>query len=106
MRHSFLLLTALFASAPALAKPHPAHISMAAARAKALSVAPHGRIKSAELEREHGRLVYSFDISVPGKAGVEEVQIGAVDGRLVSVRHESPAAERAESRADRAKRRR
>jgi uncharacterized membrane protein YkoI len=69
---------------------------MEVARAQALAAVPHGRIKSAELEREQGRLIYSFDIAVPGRAGFEEVQISAIDGSLISVRHESPADERAE----------
>jgi uncharacterized membrane protein YkoI len=70
---------------------------MQAARVRALAVVPRGRIRSAELEREHGRLIYSFDIQVPGRAGVEEVQISALTGRLISRRHESPAAERREA---------
>ena len=34
-------------------------------------------VKSAELEAEHGCLLYSFDIEVAGKTGVQEVQIDA-----------------------------
>ncbi|MEO7177963.1 MAG: PepSY domain-containing protein [Allosphingosinicella sp.] len=100
MRHSILaaVVTAALAASPLLAKPQGARITMAAARAKALKVVPQGRIKSAELEREHGRLIYSFDIAAPGKTGIEEVQISAVDGSLVSVEHESPAKERREAR--------
>jgi hypothetical protein len=30
------------------------------------------------LEREHGKLIYSFDIRVPGKPGIEEVQVSAI----------------------------
>jgi uncharacterized membrane protein YkoI len=89
----------LLAVQPLAAKPQP-RISMQAARARALQIVPHGRIRSAELETEHGLLIYSFDIVVPGRAGVEEVQIGALDGRLVSSKHESPAAERSERRSE------
>jgi uncharacterized membrane protein YkoI len=100
MRHAFLaaVAAAALAASPALAKPQTARITMAAAKAKALTAVPHGRIKSAELEREHGRLIYSFDIAVPGRTGIEEVQINALDGSLVSVQHETPAKERREAR--------
>lgn len=102
MRHAFAigLLTTVLAASPVLAKPQAARITMEAARAKALATVPNGRIKSAELEREHGQLIYSFDIAVPGRAGIEEVQIGAIDGKLVSLQHETPAKERREARAD------
>jgi hypothetical protein len=92
------VITAVLAASPLLAKPQGARITMAAAKAKALKVVPNGRIKSSELEREHGRLIYSFDISVAGRTGIEEVQINALDGSLVSVEHETPAKERREAR--------
>lgn len=102
MRYAFAigLLTTALAASSLLAKPQAGRITMEAARAKALATVPHGRIKSAELEREHGRLIYSFDITVPGRTGIEEVQIGATDGKLVSLEHETPAKERREARAD------
>ena len=53
----------------------------------------HATIRSAELEEESGRLVYSFDISRRGHAGVEEVQVDAKSGSVVSVKHESASAE-------------
>ncbi len=59
---------------------------------------PEGRVRTAELERENGRLIYSFDIQLPDRSGVEEVQISAVTGRLVAWHHESEAAERREMR--------
>ena len=77
------------------ATEHPT-ISMRAARATALAAVPDGRIRSAELEREHGQLIYSFDIAVPHHSGIEEVEVSAVTGRIVSRSHESPAAERRE----------
>ncbi|MEA3030697.1 MAG: hypothetical protein QOG13_2022 [Sphingomonadales bacterium] len=105
---TFFLVTAAAAAAfiaiSASASPPP--ISMQTARARALAAVPHGRIGSAELEREQGRLIYSFDIRVPGRAGVEEVQISALTGRLISRRHESPAAERREARNEARERRR
>jgi uncharacterized membrane protein YkoI len=94
------LLALAFLSSAALAAPQHAKISMRTARAKALAVVPHGRVESAELETEKGKLIYSFDIRVPKASGVEEVQISAVDGRLVSHTHENAAKEKAEARAD------
>jgi uncharacterized membrane protein YkoI len=90
---------------------HPAHetqaqlrrearIGEATARRTALAAVRNGRVKSHELEREHGRLIYSYDISVPGRAGIEEVTVDAVTGRIVTHEHESPAAERREARQE------
>jgi uncharacterized membrane protein YkoI len=55
-----------------------------------------GEVKSEELEREHGRIVYSYDIKQTDKPGVEEVQVDAVSGKIVSVKHESDATEHKE----------
>jgi peptidase YpeB-like protein len=77
-----------------------ARVSMKTARATALARVPHGRVQSAELERERGKLIYSFDIRVPGKSGIEEVQVDAIKGRIVSVVHEGPKAEQKEARQE------
>ena len=37
---------------------------------------------------------------MPGQEGVEEVLVDAMDGTVVSAKHESPAAEQAEAKAD------
>src|SRR5205823_11902610 len=60
-----------------------AKISEADARATALKEVPNGSVKSEELEREHGKLIYSYDITVPGKSGIDEVNINAIDGTVV-----------------------
>src|ERR1700682_2532344 len=60
-------------------------------------------VKEAELEAEHGCLVYSFDIEVAGKTGVQEVQIDAGDGKVLSSKHEGPKAEAAEKAKDKAR---
>jgi hypothetical protein len=60
-------------------------------------------VKSAELEAENGCLVYSFDVEVAGKTGVQEIQIDAGNGKLLSNKHESPKAEAAEKAKDKAK---
>jgi hypothetical protein len=72
-----------------------AKISMKKARGIALKKAP-GKISSAELEREKGKLIYSFDIKQSGQTGITEVAVDAITGAVVDVHHETPAAEAAE----------
>jgi uncharacterized membrane protein YkoI len=74
-----------------------AKISQDAAQATALKEVPNGTVKSSELEREHGKLIYSFDITVPGKTGIEEVNVNAIDGTVVAKQHETPKTEKAEA---------
>jgi hypothetical protein len=57
-----------------------------------------GKIKSKELEREKGRLIYSFDIKMAD--GVHEVNIDAMTGEVVEDTVESAAAEAKEKTAD------
>lgn len=74
-----------------------AKITMQAARTTALQAAP-GKIKEGELERENGKLIYSFDIKT--KEGIKEVQIDAIDGKVVSVETETPEDEAKEKAAE------
>jgi uncharacterized membrane protein YkoI len=74
-----------------------AKISEATARATALREVPNGSIKSSELERENGKLIYSFDITVPGKTGIDEVNVNAIDGSVVAKQHETPKTEKKEA---------
>jgi uncharacterized membrane protein YkoI len=73
-----------------------AKISEATARATALAQVPNGTVKSSELEREKGKLIYSYDITVPGKTGIEEVNVNAIDGSVVARSHEGAKAEKKE----------
>ena len=68
-------------------------IDLATARRTALAKVPSATVLSEELEQEGGRSVYSFDLRRPSVAGVEEVQVDAHDGSVVSVKHESPTQE-------------
>ena len=77
-----------------------AKISEETARATALSQVPNGTIKSSELERENGKLIYSFDITVPGKTGIDEVNVNAIDGSVVARSHENAKAEKKEKAAE------
>jgi hypothetical protein len=76
-----------------------ARIDSATARNTALAKVPHGKVVSEELEQENGRLVYSFDIQ-GSRPGIEEVQVDARDGSVVSVEHESPAQQAKEAQQD------
>jgi uncharacterized membrane protein YkoI len=79
-----------------------AKIAESAAAKTALAKVPKGEIASVELERENGKLLYSYDIKVAGKKGVEEVHVDAVTGKFLSMEHENPEAEKKEA-ADEAK---
>src|SRR3954462_4035705 len=75
-------------------------IDSATATRTALAKVPGGRIVKEELENEGGHLVYSFDIEQGTQPGIQEFQIDARDGSVVSVEHEGPAAEAAEAKQD------
>ena len=83
---------------PKLAKE--ASVTCEAARETARRRVPKGRVKSAELEIENGKLVWSFDLKQKGKQGVEEVQVDAGSGEIISVKHEDAATEAAEQRKE------
>jgi uncharacterized membrane protein YkoI len=74
-----------------------AKISEATARATALKEVPNGTVKSEEIERENGKLIYSYDITVPGKSGIDEVNVNALTGAVVAKSHEGPKAEKKEA---------
>ena len=80
-----------------------ARVSLEEARKTALAAVPRGKVQSEELEREKGLLIYSFDIKVDRKSGIEEVGVDAMTGKIVEKKHESAKSERAEKRADRKK---
>jgi len=75
-----------------------AKITMEQARETALKRAP-GNVEGSELEREHGRLVYSFDIR-NSKGTIDEVQVSAITGKVVRVEHENKKQEADEKRQE------
>jgi uncharacterized membrane protein YkoI len=76
-----------------------AEVATAAAQAKF----PKGKITSAEIEEEDGRLIFSFDLKTPGKAGIDEVNVDAMTGKVLKTEHESPKDEAKEEKEDKAK---
>jgi uncharacterized membrane protein YkoI len=79
-----------------------AKISIEEARATASKKVP-GAIKEEELEKEKGKLVYSFDIQATGEKDITEVQVSAIDGSIVSVEKEDAAHEAKEQKQEAAK---
>jgi uncharacterized membrane protein YkoI len=76
-----------------------AKISVEEARAIALKKVP-GEIQEEELEKEHGKLVYSYDIRATGQKDITEVQVSAIDGSIVSVEKEDAASEAKEKQQE------
>ena len=77
-----------------------AKISEADARATALAKVPGGTVSSSELEREHGMLIWSFDIAQAGSTNVTEVQVDAKTGKIVSTKIETADKEKKEAIAE------
>lgn len=79
-----------------------AKVTEAQAQATALAKVPHGIVKSSELEleRERGRLIWSFDVAQPAAKGVTEIQVDAKTGKIVLVKKETPAQEAKEVKAE------
>jgi len=77
-----------------------AKIAEADARKTALAAVPGGKVQSHELERENGKLIYSYDIKVAGKSGVEEVNVDAMSGAIVAHEHEDAKTEAKEKKAE------
>ena len=57
----------------------------------ALAAVPNGKVRSGEIEEEKGKLIYSFDIKVPGKSGITEVHIDPATGAVLGQEHEGDA---------------
>ena len=73
-----------------------AKISKEQAQQTALAKVPGGTVKEAELEKEKGRLIWSFDISTPGSMDIVEVAVDAVTGDVASVEKETPEKQKKE----------
>ena len=79
-----------------------AKITKAEAQKTALTKAPDGTVKDAELEEEKGKLVWSFDIARPGTKDITEVQVDALTGKIVLVEVETPKDQAKEAKEDKA----
>jgi len=77
-----------------------AKITKAEAEQIALAKVSRGIVKSAEIEKEKGHLVWSFDIARPGTHDITEVLVDAKTGRIISIQTESPRDQAKEAAAD------
>ena len=75
-----------------------AKITMQQARTTALKRVS-GTIEEGELEKEKGKLIWSFDITTPGSKEITEVAVDAITGDVVAVDKETPAQEAKEQKA-------
>ena len=66
-----------------------AKISKEAARQTALAKVPNGTIKDGELEKENGKLQWSFDVATPDSKDITEVNVDAITGDVISVAKEA-----------------
>jgi Peptidase propeptide and YPEB domain len=106
---SLVFVAAIGFSGAAFAAPTEAElmkeakVSKVQAEKTALAKVPNGAIKSGELEREHGKLVWSFDIGTNRTRNITEVQVDAKDGKIVSVKTETPRDQAKEAAAEESK---
>ena len=70
-----------------------AKISKEAAQQTALAKVPNGTVKEAEIEKEDGKLQWSFDVATPGSKDITEVNVDAMTGGVISVEKESAQSE-------------
>jgi hypothetical protein len=77
-----------------------AKITKAEAEQIALSKVSRGIVRSAEIEKEKGHLVWSFDIARPGTHDITEVLVDAKTGKIISTQIESPLDQAKEAAAD------
>lgn len=78
-----------------------AAVSESDAAKTAIARVKHSRIEAVELESEGGKLIYSYELKVAGKSGVEEVNVDAKSGKVVSTEHESAKSEAKEAAQER-----
>lgn len=83
-----------------------AKISEDSALKVAMARMPGAKVQALELENENGHLMWSWEMKLEGKTGVEEVNVNALDGGIIAVEHENPAAERREQQRDSSRARR
>ena len=77
-----------------------ARITKAEAQKIALDKVPGGTIKEGEIEKEKGKLIWSFDIATPGTKDITEVNVDAMTGAVVDVSKESVADQEKEKKED------
>ncbi len=74
-----------------------AKVSKADAEKIALAKVPNGTLKEGEIEKEHGKLVWSFDLTTPDTKDITEVNVDAMTGNVIAVEKESAESEAREA---------
>lgn len=77
-----------------------AKITKAEAEKLALAKVPGGTIKEGGIEKEKGKLIWSFDIATPGSRDITEVQVDAISGEIVDIAKETVAEQEKEKKED------
>ena len=77
-----------------------ASIGRSAAEKIALAKVASGTVRDAELEKERGAMVWSFDIATPKSRDIHEILVNAETGAIVYTELESPKAQAKEAEAD------
>lgn len=67
-----------------------AKVSRADAEKAALAKVPNGTVKEGEIEKEKGKLIWSFDVATPGTKDITEVHVDAMTGEVVGMEKEAP----------------
>ena len=80
-----------------------AKVSKEDAQKTALAKVPNGTIKEGELEKENGKLQWSFDVATPDSKDITEVNVDAITGDVISVQKESAEDAAREAAEDAAK---
>jgi uncharacterized membrane protein YkoI len=80
-----------------------AKVSQTDAQATALAKVPNGTVKESELEKEHGKLIWSFDIATSDTKDITEVNVDAITGDVVGMDKESAASEAKEAKEEKDK---
>jgi uncharacterized membrane protein YkoI len=73
-----------------------AKVTRADAERTALAKVPGGTVKSGELEKEKGKLIWSFDIATAGTTDMTEVNVDAITGNVIAVEKETAKQEKEE----------
>jgi len=75
-----------------------AKISKAEAQKIALDKVPGGTIKEGEIEKEKGKVIWSFDILTTGTKDITEVNVDAMTGAVIGVSKETVAGQEKEEK--------
>jgi uncharacterized membrane protein YkoI len=101
MKHITLVLAIIFLLQFSLAQEKPvAKITKEQATKTALERVKNGMIKSSELEKEAGKLIWSFDIELNKK--IQEVWVDANTGEVVKTEAETTVNEKEEKAIEKA----